>query len=298
MYPLALNNKRITIVGEAIGNIGLDSIRRIEESDPQFVALKRVYERTGSPKVTCLAAICNAIVSYRLTGLGEDYWLEFAEYFSKLNIPVNTSPDYIVDSVIEFLFVSKNNRLLINQKINRLRKLKKTGAHTIIFDKCPDIVYDLRKLLVIIANSVGARPDAKTIVFAAKMAYYVARIHGINTTPPMDIMIPVDRRIGLLSYTSGIVDVKTKIANRRVLEEILLRYSDVPREAWRRVSIISSVPPLNIDSLVWFVSRGLGRIDISAIRRNAINTLLTILGEKHRWKIVKLVKEIYFRDIR
>ncbi len=298
MYPLALNNNRIRVVGDVIGDIGLDLIQRVENYDPQFIALRKIHEKTRNLNITCLAAICNAIISYRLTGPGEDYWLEFAEYFSELNIPVNTSPDHIVDSIMEFLFVSKNNRLLVSQKINRLRKLKKAGAHTIIFNRCSELVRDLRKLLVIIANNVGARPDAKTIVFAVKMAYYVARIHGINITPPMDIMIPIDRRIGLLSYTSGIVDVKTKITSKRVLEEVLLRYSDIPREAWRRVSVISGIPPLNIDSLIWFVSKGLGKVSIMVIRRNAINTLLTVLGESYRRKIMKLVKEIYFRDIK
>ncbi len=298
MYPITLNNDRIRILGETIGDIGLESIQKIESHDPQFIALRRLYEKTGSLNTTCLAAICNAIVSYRLTGPGEDYWLEFADYFSEQSFPINITPNYIIDKVIEFLLASKNNRLLLNQKINRLRKLKKNNTHATIFNKCPELIRDLNRLLIIIANGVGAKPDSKTVVFAVKMAYYVARIHGINIIPPMDIMIPVDRRIGLLSYTSGIVDIKTKIKDIRTLEEVLLRYSDIPREAWKRVANISNIPPLNIDSLVWFVSKGLGRKNISIIRRNAINTLLKILDKNYRIKIMKLVRELYFRDIK
>ncbi len=297
MHPLRINNNRIRIISNTIKDIGLEAIKRIEEYDPQFKALRKIHNRIKDLRFLCLAAICNAIISYRLSGHGEDYWLEFAEYLTYRNISLNVNADYIVDLVAEFLTKSKYNRMLLNQKISRLRRLKTHGVHRTIFDKCPELINNLSRLLVVIANGINAKPDSKTIVFAVKMAYYAARVHGKSIIPPMDIMIPVDRRIGLLSYTSGIIDLNTRITSVRDLERIVLRYSGIPREAWRRVSLEAGIPPLNIDSLIWFISRGLGRKNLLLIRRNAINVLLKILGEEYRSKIMRLVKEIYFRDI-
>ncbi len=298
MYPLALNNNRVKAVGGIIGEIGLEAIKRVENFDPQFTALKKIYGKTRSIEITCLAAVSNALVSYRLTGPGEDYWLEFSDYFTSKRLPIEVGPDLIVDTVIDFLSKSRYNRFLFKQKANRLTRFKKSGAHILLFTRCRELLEDIHKLLVVIANGIGSKPDAKTVVFAVKMVYYAARAGGIDLVLPVDIMIPVDRRIGLLSYTSGIVDVKVTVGSRRELEELLLRYSGVPREAWRRVALVARIPPLNIDSLIWFISKGLGRTDLSIIRRNAVNILLRILGEEYRGRILKLIREIYFRDFK
>lgn len=283
---------RVEAVAKAIKMFGINAILKLEENDPQYIALKRIYEYLGSTNATCLLAVCNALISYRLSIHGEEYWMEFSEYI--LSRSSMLEPDSIVDTVLEFLYISKGNRVLREQKAARLRRFKLSGRHKSVFYECGREGADLRRLNVIIADGVGADVTSKTIVFAVKMAYYVLRISGIQIIPPMDITIPVDRRIALLAYTSGMVKFRDyHPSNIRLLESRLISKANVLQSVWDKVSILSGIPPLNIDSLVWVISKGIGREPKQLILKQALNHIIKILGGSYVDKTLTLLKELF-----
>jgi len=82
-----------------------------------------------------------------------------------------------------------------------------------------------------LAQVLGTRRNAKTVVFAVKMFGYAMRIAtGEFRTYPMEIPIPVDSRI----------------------EKLTKRFGDVkPISFWNSVARSANVPPLHIDSILW-----------------------------------------------
>lgn len=295
-YRLTIDNKRVEILAGIIKKIGINSILKLEEKDPQYLALKDIYNHVNDVGITCLLAICNALISYRLHGSGEEYWREFADFIKTTHIDLD--PDKIVDVVIEFLYHSNINRFLCNQKASRLRRLKLSGRHRSIVHECCKLEPNLLKLNVIIADGVKADIHSKTIVFAVKMAYYSLRTSGKTIIPPIDISIPVDRRIALLSYTSGILEFEgIELKNPRFLELKLLSKPSIIREAWFRVAHLSNTPPLNIDSLLWVIARGIGSVPLHVLSGKAFNFMVKVLGIDRSPIIIELLREIFWKPL-
>lgn len=72
---------------------------------------------------------------------------------------------------------------------------------------------DLASLWRLIVRIMNARGDEKTIVFAVKMAYYVGRACGLDVNVPMDIPIPVDYRVTVITICSGLMPVMGSPSN-------------------------------------------------------------------------------------
>lgn len=123
-------------------------------------------------------------------------------------------------SIEEFLVNSKGNKRLHNVKLNRLKLLEKV-EFDIDYYKNMEV---LRKKLENILQTTG-----KTIYFAVKMYGYGARILTKKFIPyPYSIPIPYDLRLSKLS-----------------------EYLNIKKEDWEKISIVSKVPPLHIDSILW-----------------------------------------------
>ena len=207
---------------ELIRGIGIEGARFIEEHvDPQFQALLHLYEHMGNKERFAPLVIANALVSYQLSGRGEDWWWEFARYFSE-NPVVDFAGAYKV-----FLPQSRTNRRLVDVKVRRLRR-----AEAFLQNMRPEEYYgNMIALQTDLARILGTKKNAKTIVFAVKMFGYAMRIATGEFRPyPMEVPIPVDSRI------------------RKLTERL---DKDNPARFWQDVAEQTRVPPLHIDSILW-----------------------------------------------
>ncbi len=236
---------RIAVVGRVLSLLSVDDVLAIEEGDPQFQSLRELYMRLGDCNATALLAVLNSLVSYRLSSRGEDYWMEFSRHPFK---PGN--PDDLAGEFMDFLANSKCNKLLRDVKALRIRKLLNSKAHVEIYVRFHDLLRDLKGLREVIRRALNVEGDEKTVVFAIKMFYYASRVCGNYIVPPMDIELPVDRRVAAVSYTSGIIDGESAM----VIEELMRNHKTVQR-AWMEVSRLSNIPSLNLDSIIWICGK-------------------------------------------
>ncbi len=289
-YKVYVDSRRIRVIAEKIRQVGLEPILLIEEHDPQFKAVLEIVERTNDECIAFLLIVLNAIVSYRLSSPGEEYWLEFASYVSSRKIH---NVHEVFENIKRFLTVSKGNRLLREQKIRRLTKLLTSSSLGYLLDLCRNNRINLVEVADILANSLNSKRNSKTIVFACKMSYYFLKAIGHNIIPPFEIDIPVDRRIALISYTSGLVKLTPSTSNVRKIAPILLHNSSLIASTWREISNLSSIPPLNIDSLAWLISKGIGVKPVSYVREQALRRLSRIID----YALAKnLVEELFCND--
>lgn len=270
---------RVVVIGQVLSLLSIDDVLAIEEGDPQFQALRGLYMRLGDCNATALLAVLNSLVSYQLSSKGEDYWMEFSRYSFKAG-----NPDDLAREFMDFLINSKGNKLLRDVKALRIKKFLNSKAHVEIYVKFHDLLKDLRGLREVIKRVLNVEGSEKTVVFAIKMFYYASRVCGNYVVPPMDIELPVDRRIAAVTYTSGIVDSESAV----VIEEVMRNYKTV-QKVWMEISRLSNIPPLNLDSIIWICGkyvRDEDRIDKAALDltkyskgRVSIKTARTITSE-------------------
>ncbi|AAL81028.1 N-glycosylase [Pyrococcus furiosus DSM 3638] len=236
---------------EIIKGIGIEGAKEVEEKvDRQFYALQYLF-RHQDPEMFIKLVIANSLVSYQLTGRGEDWWWEFARYFSGREV------DSIWKAYGEFLPKSKNNRRLIEAKLNRIRKVE-GFLSTLTLKDLEGYYKNMKMLWKALIKIMGSREDSKTIVFTVKMFGYASRIAFSRFIPyPMEIPIPEDLRIK--SVTSKLTQEK-------------------PTKFWMKIGQESGVPPLHIDSLIWPL---LGNADLTPLDielRNKLMKLTELLG--------------------
>ena len=210
-----------------VGCIGVDGARFIEEHiDPQFKALTHLYHHIEDRNAFPRLVVANALVSYQLSGRGEEWWWEFAHWFSRREVKD------IYEAYSKFLPKSRTNRRLVHAKLKRLERAK-----GFLMEMDVDRYYkDMLSLRDALAGVLNTRKDAKTVVFAVKMFGYAMRIATGEFVPyPMEVPIPVDSRIERVTKRFGRVD---------------------PIHFWNTVAGRTGVPPLHIDSILWPVLGG------------------------------------------
>jgi len=244
------NEERISIVAERLKSLGLESALMVEEVDPQFQAVRLITSKMSfGPALTLI--VLNSIISYKLSGRGEDYWNEFALYVSKVSEPKSLIE--AVKLMLGFLSVSKINVALRTAKTSRL--LRASMARVLE----PDIIVrqtrNLRKFAKDLALSLRSKWSSKTIVFSIKMICYAYRARYRRALiAPFNIPIPLDSRIAKLSWTSGVVDVEG--ASLRTWSDVIEALMGKPRivqRAWSAVAEKSGIPPLHLDSILWLI---------------------------------------------
>lgn len=242
---IRINSDRIQAVGRAISGIGLEGVLAIEERDPQYRALEHLVRRLGDCGSAFLLVVLNSLSAYQLSSSGENYWWEFARYpFTPKD------PGGLVKDFISFLRSSRGNVAARDKKIERVMRIASSQAHIEIYADYGKIVEDLEVLREILKRSLKKEGSEKTIVFAIKMFYYVARICGYKPRIPMSIEIPIDRRIAAITYTSEIADT----TGPDPVEEIMRNYREA-QKAWSIVSKIARIPPINLDSILWICGK-------------------------------------------
>ncbi len=103
---------------------------KLEESDRQFIALKKLEQYISDKELYLSLIIANSIICYQLSGKGEDYWEEFSDFFSSLPLVKRKYPKgdgfFKIDLISElsnFFSNSKNNKRFIDTKNKRLEKI-------------------------------------------------------------------------------------------------------------------------------------------------------------------------------
>jgi DNA-(apurinic or apyrimidinic site) lyase len=230
------DKEKIERLKEILKKLGIECARLIEERvDLQFDALRNLRENLRDDELFLKLVLANSIVSYQLSGKGEDWWWEFSRYFSS-----NSSLESIADSYREFLPSSRTNRRLIKGKLSRLEKLEPFLRSLTLEDLREYYLRNMIELRDELAQVLNSRKNAKTIVFAIKMFGYGGRIVFEKFVPyPMEIEIPEDVRIK--TYTERITN-------------------EPPASFWGWISRETGVPPLHIDSILWPVLGGNKRV--------------------------------------
>jgi len=230
------NSARVSLLKSILRELGVECARTIEERvDLQFDALRNLHRNLKDDTLFIRLVIANSIVSYQLSGKGEDWWWEFSRYFS-----THPPEGSIRDAYAEFLPGSRTNRRLVAGKLKRLERLEPFLEG---LDREKSMKYyteGMGRLRDELAGALSSRKSAKTVVFAVKMFGYAGRIAFGRFIPyPMEIEIPDDVRIK--AYTERFTTEK-------------------PVLFWRRVSDETGVPPLHIDSILWPVLGGKGEV--------------------------------------
>lgn len=214
------------ILYNKLKNYSLNDILKVEQSDRQFIALKKLSYCFDDNDLYLVLIICNSIVCYQLSGKWEDYWEEFCDYFCDKKIDYSS----LIDELIYFIKNSKNNKRLINIKIKRIEKLRNFvldfwGKWKYYYQNMINLRDDLVKIM-------NQKKDAKTITFTVKMFGYWARNIYSFIEYPYDISIPIDSRLISLfdKYKWPYTDIN-------------LFYYDLSNKLW--------ISQLHFDALVW-----------------------------------------------
>ena len=191
-----------------------EDIKQIEENDPQFLALKKLWKYKNDPLQFTKLVITNALLSYQLQTKGETYWQNFADFFA---LPSKTLSDFEE-------FISLYNKRLINQRKKRLSKISNClnlFDNNFFFKSVDNPVF----LLNFLTDCLNQKKDAKTVVFAIKMFLYaIDIIFQKHFIAPFGIMIPLDSRIKKIS---------------------------ADKKFWQDVEKETQIPLLHIDSILW-----------------------------------------------
>ncbi len=267
-----VNTSRIEAVARVLKEIGVERILDLETRDPQYIALKDLA-RERDCRTAFLLAVANALISYRLSGYGEDYWTEVSQFFRKHN-------GSLEELFIEFLQKhSRYNRLSITAKTRRLRKFFSSKLYNTLQEQPSKYCNNLYGLVKSLSTTYRQPVNAKTIVFAAKMYSYVCRICHGKSVVDHRIEIPVDKRITTFTLTSGIVEPigeqLTRENLRKHVETLMTKHRKLVLETWRKISKETSIPPLQLDTIIWLTTRYINKTN----KREAIKEIIKEYGD-------------------
>ncbi len=269
---MIINEARVRELGNLFKRVGLRGVMAFEDEDPQMGSAKTIEVRC--PGTAATALYTNALVSYMLPMKGERYWTLFAEHITR-RCPKGW--EQLIESVKRF--TRSVHKFGIRQKLNRLEVIRRCGRLENLIR-----VGDYVGLWNETARCLRTQRDKKTIVFSVKMAYYGRRAAGHREVLPMNIPIPVDRRVARASIFSGVVEGAASI-------EDLMRKHRIIAKAWRIVAEISGVPPLHLDSVLWVITSYWELSSPHEVLRSLPQGLIEKVGED---LLLVVIKELLF----
>ncbi len=223
MEKCKIDSEKIDLISRFFKSIDFDCYYRLELSDPQLEALKKIRQKCNE---NCFYKfiIAASLVAYRLKTNGESYWNSLSGF------DIDASDPY--KSVEEFLI--KNRELARNAKLKRLRSLKEMDA--MLTSELEDYKKDLGKLYETLLGIYGASYQ-KTVSFACKMFHYGLITEGVHETVPKKIPMPLDNRVLKVSKSLGLINEQKNTA--------------CALKAWKNVSEKSGIDQLHLDVFVW-----------------------------------------------
>lgn len=275
--------ERVLRLSQAIKDLGLEPILKMEEDDPQYLSVFKLRESIG-PGNALVLSMLTALVSYRLTMKGERWWACFSEYFSSKSFE---KPYDVLENLLKFLDYCEGARIQRDAKKRRILKVWK-GCQSFIKELLakPELfIKRYKDFLYCESKSLNQRPNMKTLVFSIKMGYYVLRSEILHKKSQIEIDIPVDTRVACITYSSGIVEAEDFRS--------ILKKPDGAINAWREVSLSSGIPLINLDALLWRIGDMPKNKDLTAARREIYTFLRKYVEDKkaQRVSIELVVKE-------
>jgi len=157
----------------------------LEQYDLQYQSLESLFSVLKNKELFLKLITVNALLSYQLTMKWEKYWFCFADYFK--NWTTNIKKDFQV-------FLWKYNKRLLQAKLKRLDKIM-LFVDSLDLEKLEHYRNYQTDFLQELAEAMGQKKDAKTIVFCVKMFIWWWRIVWKDTIPDKNIFIPLDNRL-------------------------------------------------------------------------------------------------------
>ena len=275
--------ERILRLSQAIKDLGLEPILKMEEDDPQYLSIAKLRESIG-PGNALVLSMLTALVSYRLTMKGERWWACFSEYFSS---KIFEKPSDILENLLKFLDRCEGARVQRDAKRRRISKVWK-GCQSFIkeFLAKPELfIKRYKDFLYCESRSLNQRPNMKTLVFSIKMGYYALRPEILSRKSRIEVDIPVDTRVACITYSSGIIEAESFRS--------ILKKPDDAINAWREISHNSGIPLINLDALLWRVGDIPKNKDLTMARREVYMFLRKYVDDKkaQRFSIELVAKE-------
>lgn len=284
LLSININRDRVYKIAEVFRDLGINGVKRFEDIDQQYLAIKHALERCSQSTVI-RTFYANALIAYKLRVLGEIFWKAFADHVIS-NCHSNDSNDleFVIKLVEDFTY--RFNNYLAEQKIRRLRRIANCN-------KLWSLLYTGRyvDLAKETARCLKTSVDAKTIVFSIKILYFVHRAQGLDIILPSELPIPVDRRVAYITYMSKLIDITNSYENK-YLTDLLLKNSKTIKKVWSAIASETDIPPLHIDSVLWYFGKYTNIKNINEVLMKIDDTLYELLGED---LIQKLVKELFYR---
>ena len=211
-----------------IKHVNITDVLKIELSDEQFKALKKMHKNIENKKAYLSLIVANSIICYQLSDTWENYWKEFGEHWEKAKLEKVWD---IINFFIDFLPKSKWNKRFIDTKINRINRLKPFFKAFVWKEKYYyENMCELRDLL---SKTMSQKKHEKTIVFAVKMFSYWARNYFWRTIEfPNEISIPIDSRL------------------EKLFKKYKWDYKDI-NKFYEDLSKKTKIAPLHLDSIIW-----------------------------------------------
>jgi len=246
MSDYVVNEERLRAVSSVFKYLGREGCEEFVRVDPQYVSLSKLPKFCGEVSVVFPAV--NGLVSYALSMKGEEFWSLFADFVVGRCGGVRDFRE-VVKLVEEF--TRNYNKLYLEVKVRRLNKVLGCGEAFRSLGKGR-----VKEYLSKISSCLETGKESKTVVFSAKMAYYVLKSIGVDADLSK-IPIPVDRRVALVTLTSGLLTPRAR--SGRTLKELeglveeLLKRPESVRSVWDVVSEESGIPALLIDTPLWLI---------------------------------------------
>lgn len=239
-----IDSERLLLVASLLKPLK-HQIMNLYVKDPQYHAIRQITENRGCGEASLLIVI-NSIMSYRLKTAGENYWLLFAEYFSRRDVQVDVS-------TIEDFLKWSGNTILLEQKLKRASRILNSNLATRLLEAPLAYCSSVAKLIEELSKILRTDRDSKTVVFAAKMYGYLCYVCGVQPDYS-EIPIPLDYRTAVLSLTSCIATDCDKRLNNCVNELLKGQNARVVKDAWNLICKEVGIPCLLVDTFTWLVT--------------------------------------------
>ncbi len=242
----SVNLERVKIISDLLSSLGFNGIVRFDTLEPEYRALKTLYERGVEPAYLGLIAVSAGVIDFQLgAGGAERFWstlVDAAGFFNNLNSLSQ------VEKLMESFLTKPVNARSIRLKRRRIRRIFESG-----FSEWFTENYDMvrRKPILLwrkLAYTIGSSMEKKTMVFAMK-AFDISHLicFGDYADFPWDIPIPVDFHIRQVTVSAGLLeDYGSDSEVREAWIMVLKRVKD---------RIKGNIHLLRIDSLVWQIGK-------------------------------------------
>lgn len=293
---LVVNERAITLAKRLFSDERLPKLLDLlEDKDVQFSVVREIVDICPDVVTAAVIILGVSLVSYQLSRKGEEHWKWLLSLIRK------STPSGLDDAFRMLkLFVMQSPSLmrLRRSRLGRIDRFIRSFVPAYV-NKFPFIWQDLHSIWLLLSREMSSPRDSKTIVFAIKMYYYVLKALEVYINPPMEIPIPADYRVCLVSLTSGIVSAyprPTGPKEYRSLARLLkAKKQGLVRSVWADICGCVNVPPLRIDSLLWIFGGIIDRNDMQfPLCEQSLSNLLT--GDSLRYGMVLL--KFLMNDIR